>query len=222
MTRGSNRQAQRPEPARSLYDGDFALWVEQQVELLRSGHTTALDVPNLVEELEGLTKRDERALGAQLKRIMAHMLKQRYQPQRASRTWVDSIENGREEIADILEQSPSLRRTLPRLMTRSYSRAVAQGAAIRGCRQGPFQPSHRFRSRRYSGIASASERDAIPILSWGFQACVRCMPCRSGRAAAGLAVVGRRSAGSRAVRARTTSSIATGIASLGACCAGGR
>jgi hypothetical protein len=28
-----------------------------------------------------LTKRDERALGSQLKRIMAHMLKQRYQPQ---------------------------------------------------------------------------------------------------------------------------------------------
>jgi Domain of unknown function DUF29 len=90
----------------SLYDRDFAQWIEQQVELLRSGHTTALDVPNLVEELEGLTKSDERALGSELKRIMAHMLKQRYQPQRASRSRVDSIENGREEIADILEQSP--------------------------------------------------------------------------------------------------------------------
>jgi Domain of unknown function DUF29 len=96
-------------PSRSLYNIDFAAWVERQVVLLRSGQNAELDAPNLIEELEGLTKRDERALGWQLKRIMAHLLKQRYQPQRASPSWVDSIESGREEIADILEQSPSLR-----------------------------------------------------------------------------------------------------------------
>jgi hypothetical protein len=96
--------------------------------LLRSGQAAALDVYHLIEELEGLTKRDERALGSQLKRIMTHMLKQRHQPHKATRSWVDSIDNGREEIADILEQSPSLRRTLPDLMTRNYRRAVAQAS----------------------------------------------------------------------------------------------
>ena len=115
----------KAEPIRSLYDQDFAAWVEHQVELLRAGDATALDVPNLIEELQGLTKRDERALGSQLEPIMAHMLKQRHQPQRASRSWVDSIVNGREEIADILEQSPSLRRTLP---GKNYPRAVAQAS----------------------------------------------------------------------------------------------
>jgi Domain of unknown function DUF29 len=75
-----------------------------------------------------LTKRDQRALGSEIKRIMAHLLKQRYQPQRASRSRVDSFENGSEEIADILEQSPSLRRTLPGLMTKNYPRAVAQAS----------------------------------------------------------------------------------------------
>jgi hypothetical protein len=118
----------RPAKASSLYDRDFALWIETQVAAVRAGDLAALDVDNLIEELEGLTKRDERALGAQLKRIMAHMLKQRHQPQRASRSWVDSIENGREEIADILEQSPSLRRTLPGLMTKNYPRAVAKAS----------------------------------------------------------------------------------------------
>jgi hypothetical protein len=113
-------------PPRQLYDEDFALWVDEQVAALRRGDVAALDVANLVEELEGLTKRDARALGSQLKRIMVPMLKQRYQPERASRSWVDSIENGREEIADILEQSPSLRRTLPALMSKHYPRAVAQ------------------------------------------------------------------------------------------------
>jgi hypothetical protein len=80
------------------------------------------------EELEGLTKRDERALGSQLKRIMAHLLKQRYQPERATRSWEDSVENSREEIADILEQSPSLHRTLAGLMAKLYPRAVSQAA----------------------------------------------------------------------------------------------
>jgi Domain of unknown function DUF29 len=95
---------------------------------LRTGQDANLDVPNLIEELEGLTKGDERALGSQLKRIMAHMLKQRHQPQRASRSWVDPIENGREETADILEQSASLRRTLPALMAKNYPRAVSQAS----------------------------------------------------------------------------------------------
>ena len=112
----------------SLYDRDFALWVEAQVAALRAGDVAALDLPNLIEELEGLTKRDERALGSQLKRVMAHLLKQRHQPERATRSWEASIRNGREQIADILEQSPSLRRLLPGLMTKNYPRAVAQAS----------------------------------------------------------------------------------------------
>jgi Domain of unknown function DUF29 len=115
-----------------LYDEDFALWVDEQVAALRAGGMAALDVANLVAELEGLTKRDVRALGSQLERIMVHMLKRRYAPERASRSWADSIENGREEIADILEQSPSLRRTLPGPMSKHYPRAVAQAARDRG------------------------------------------------------------------------------------------
>lgn len=106
----------------SLYDHDFAEWVQQQVRLLRAGRPANLDVPHLIEELEGLTKRDELALGSQLKRIMAHLLKQRYQPQGATRSWADSIANGREEIADILEQSPNLRHSLSCSLDTSHLR----------------------------------------------------------------------------------------------------
>jgi Domain of unknown function DUF29 len=64
--------------SRPLYDQDFALWIEEQVAALRAGDVAALDLQHLIEELEGLTKRDQRALGSQLKRIMTHLLKQRY------------------------------------------------------------------------------------------------------------------------------------------------
>lgn len=132
----------RAVPPPALYDRDFALWIEEQVAALRAGDVAALDLPNLIEELEGLTKRDVRALGSQLKRIMAHLLKQRYQPERASRSWADSVENGREEITDILEQSPSLRRTLPGLMTKNYPRATSQAARDTGlpAKSFPAQP----------------------------------------------------------------------------------
>jgi len=123
----ANERAVAQEP-QSLYDRDFALWVEAQVAAIRAGDPDRLDVENLVEELEGLTKRDVRALGSRLKRVMAQLLKERYQPERASRSWQDSIANGREEIVDILDLSPSLRRTLPGLMAKNYPRAVAQAA----------------------------------------------------------------------------------------------
>jgi Domain of unknown function DUF29 len=115
-----------PAEAPSLYDRDFAVWIEAQVAAIRRGDLGALDVNNLIEELEGLTKRDERALGSQLKRVMTHLLKLRHQPERASPSWERSIRNGREQIVDILDQSPSLRRTLPDLMAKNYPRAVAQ------------------------------------------------------------------------------------------------
>jgi hypothetical protein len=118
----------RAAPPHPLNDQDFALWIEEQVAALRAGDVAALDTANFIEELEGLTKRDERALGSQLKRIMAHMLKQQVQPQRASRSSADPIANGREEIADILEQSPSVRRTLPSLMMKNCPRAMAQAS----------------------------------------------------------------------------------------------
>src|SRR4051812_32422384 len=70
-------ETEKPPP---LYDRDFALWIEGQVAAIRSADVAGLDIAHLVEELEGLTKRDVRSLGSQLKRIMAHLLKLRYQP----------------------------------------------------------------------------------------------------------------------------------------------
>lgn len=131
-----------------LYDRDFALWAEAQVAALRAGDVAALDVENLVEELEGLTRRDERALGSQLKRIMARMLKQRHQPARATRSWRDSIRNGREQIEDILDHSPSLRRLLPALLSRTYPRAVAQAASGTRLPATTFPPELSLHPRR--------------------------------------------------------------------------
>jgi hypothetical protein len=117
------------EPGRSLFDlGGLLMDLQEYLHCKVDLMMPAVLKSHVRERVEDLIKRDERALGSQLKRIMAHMLKQHYQPQRASRSWIDSIENGHEEITDILDQSPSLRRTLPDLMTKNYPRPVAQAS----------------------------------------------------------------------------------------------
>jgi hypothetical protein len=45
---------------RSLYGRDFCLWLAQQAGLLREGRFAELDLPNLIEEIEAMGRRDKR------------------------------------------------------------------------------------------------------------------------------------------------------------------
>jgi hypothetical protein len=46
----------------SLYDRDFNLWVGAQVEALRAARWQALDLPNVIEELDSYARRDRSAM----------------------------------------------------------------------------------------------------------------------------------------------------------------
>jgi hypothetical protein len=105
------------------YDTDFALWVEDQVAALRAGRFGDLDVTNLVEELESLTKRDRNEVLSRLTVVAVHLLKLTYQPQKASRSWRNTIRIQSREIRKVLADSPSLRRELPAYIVRAYADA---------------------------------------------------------------------------------------------------
>jgi hypothetical protein len=60
------------------------------------------------ELIEALSKSEKRALKSQLVRLMLHIIKWHTQPERRSLSWVASIQDAREEIADIQEETPSL------------------------------------------------------------------------------------------------------------------
>lgn len=47
-----------------LYEGDFVTWCEDTVIKLRARNFDALDVDNLIDEIESLAKRDRRGLKA--------------------------------------------------------------------------------------------------------------------------------------------------------------
>jgi hypothetical protein len=109
----------------TLYDTDFYQWTQEQATLLEHGKVQALDLEHLAEEITSLGISQRHALGGHLRQLAMHLLKWRYQLARRQegQSWQTSIENARDEIAMILEDSPSLRREVPTVLTRRYPAA---------------------------------------------------------------------------------------------------
>jgi hypothetical protein len=108
---------------RSLYDRDFVGWTEQIAAALRRGDWAALDVANLIEEVEALGKSDRRAIKSRLEVLLMHLLKWQFQPEQRSRSWQATILEQRLRIAEILEDSPSLKNYWPTVVDAAYDGA---------------------------------------------------------------------------------------------------
>jgi Domain of unknown function DUF29 len=62
-------------PIRTLYDEDFPLWAERQAALLRAGRFAELDLENLIEEVEDLSRRERKSIESYVETILEHFLK---------------------------------------------------------------------------------------------------------------------------------------------------
>jgi hypothetical protein len=79
----------------------------------------------VAEEIEGLAKRDRRVLGGRLALIIEHLVKLEFSTRAEPRPgWIDAVRREREEIEQILSDSPSLRREVPGLLARRSDAAV--------------------------------------------------------------------------------------------------
>ncbi len=108
---------------KSLYDQDYQLWLEDTVAQLQSQNFSALDLENLIEEIESLGRSDKRSLNSYLKRLCEHLLKLSYWETERNRCfsgWDREIGNFRQEIQEILDDSPSLRNHLRNRYTAEY------------------------------------------------------------------------------------------------------
>ena|ERR1022692_2070748 len=112
-----------------LYDKDFVLWAEETARLLRAGAIDDLDIENLAEEIESIGRKDRRELRRRLKVLLSHLLKWQFQAAKRSISWESTIFEQREEIAEVLDESPSLRRTMPAGLSKAYPSA-RKAAAI--------------------------------------------------------------------------------------------
>ncbi|AFY62735.1 protein of unknown function DUF29 [Synechococcus sp. PCC 6312] len=97
-------------PHQTLYQTDYLAWVKETAKHLRAGNFAGLDVEALIEEVESLGHSERHGLKSQWVRVIMHLLKLEAQPQAKEyhNSWVSSLVNGLGQIADALEDSPSL------------------------------------------------------------------------------------------------------------------
>lgn len=104
------------------YEQDLAAWAMEQARLLRDGHFSALDIENIAEEIESLSRSEHRELRSRLAVLLQHILRWTYQPNERSRSWSLTVGTQRESIGELLGESPSLRPTLPEVLTLAYKK----------------------------------------------------------------------------------------------------
>jgi hypothetical protein len=126
------------ERTRDLYDADLLAWLEQQAGYLRAGQLDRLDVAHLIEELESMGGSQRRELKSRLEILLMHMLKRDAQPRRRSRSWQSTIVEQRARIADLLEQSPSLRNGMEEVARQAFAVAVKRAAIETGLKRSAF------------------------------------------------------------------------------------
>jgi|GEM_PF-82931 len=102
-----------PTQIKTLYDQDFALWIETTVNQLKTGELQKIDVENLIEEIESLGKRDKRELENRLTTLFEHALKRCFvNLPECYRGWEISINRTQQKLSRILRDSPSLKNYL--------------------------------------------------------------------------------------------------------------
>ena len=124
--------------AAELYEEDYVAWIERQVALLRAGRLGEVDLPHLIEELEGMARKERSELRSRLEVLLLHLLKRDHQPRRRSRSWDATIVEQRLRIQDLLEDSPSLKPSLEAAAHRAYAGAVKRTAAETGLKPCDF------------------------------------------------------------------------------------
>jgi hypothetical protein len=118
---------------KTLYEEDTAAWSENQAAALRAaaqgGSNQELDWENLAEEIESLRKQLKYAVRSQILRIIHHLVKLQYSPAIDPRPgWRRTIRSARMEIESILEDSPSLKNEIPRIISRETRRGIEYAA----------------------------------------------------------------------------------------------
>jgi hypothetical protein len=121
----------------ALYDRDFYEWTVRNAELLRSGRLEEIDLEHIAEEIQDLGDRHRREVRSRLVVLVKHLLKWSVQPQKrytesGSSSWLSTIREQRRQLAQLLEEAPSLRRYAKEGLSKDHRDAVKQASAETG------------------------------------------------------------------------------------------
>lgn len=120
------------------HEQDFYLWTQQQSNALKAGNLADIDMQHLAEEIESMGSSEKRELGNRLSVLLAHLLKWQYQPVRRGNSWRLTIQNQRDDIQDLLEDSPSLKQEMRNRLEKAYIRARRMASLEIGLAENAF------------------------------------------------------------------------------------
>ncbi|GAB2607099.1 DUF29 domain-containing protein [Spirosoma areae] len=125
-------------------------------EMVATSHLdTVIAIRRLLEEQEyneaqealdelynAMANAERRSLNSQLTRLMIHLLKWRYQPDKRSTSWVRTIINARQEIKSLQEYMPSFTKEyIETIWQRNFDAAlIAAKAEMNLSRKDKFEP----------------------------------------------------------------------------------
>jgi hypothetical protein len=124
----------------TLYETDFVAWADRMAALLEQRQFEDLDLINLVDEVQDLSRRERQALYSNLKVLLLHLLKWQLQPEQRSNSWNASITEHRQRINRQLKESPSLKPYLTQIWPECYQDARQLAAKETGLPLSLFPP----------------------------------------------------------------------------------
>ncbi|WP_297886941.1 DUF29 domain-containing protein [Sulfurihydrogenibium sp.] len=119
------------EQLKQLYDKDYPLWVDINLQLLKDKAYELVDWDNLLEEIEDMGARHLEACVSYLAVILEHLykldnFKHLAGGNTAGKSWERSVRNARRELKVLLEDYPSLQYKLPTEIDRAWRHAVVK------------------------------------------------------------------------------------------------
>jgi hypothetical protein len=112
-----------------LYEEDIVLWSEEQARALRaaalSGANLPIDWENVAEEIEALGRSERSTLASHINTIIEHLARLDASPATDPRKgWIETILRTRDNIENVLESSPRLKRSVEEIIAAEHPRAL--------------------------------------------------------------------------------------------------
>lgn len=119
---------------KTLHDKDFLAWSKQQAEALRAaaqiGAKQLIDWENLAEEIEDLGRSQRSSVASHIMRIIQHLVKLDHSPAvEPRRGWCKTIRLARLQVEKRLEDNPSLKPELGRIVDEETRRGIESAIA---------------------------------------------------------------------------------------------
>lgn len=140
------------EPLSALYLRDETAWLETMADLIARNELSELDYGNLREYLTDMAIRDRREVLSRLVVLIFHHLKWQFQADKRTPSWQLTIDEQRDELAQMLE-SGVLRKHAESVLSKAYRTAVKRAAIETGLPEATFPKQSKWTAGEWVAMA---------------------------------------------------------------------